>query len=327
MSNIASGIKDYVLKMYHPDDPVDSILAFIAPGMLAASGFGWIAFIYEVAEVLGFDFVGFFSTIRQDLKELIQSLVEHKGGVSQDEIYSKVKSATTNAAQQHFNGEADMSKLPALALQAPNFLADVQDAQDVKSFAISKLPISSILKTAGIMSLFKGKLARLFIKMVSWLITSALIALGFAAAAGATKSLVGDSSSPTESDNSFSETSISPQAEQVMNMIRAKSISPDLTQTHANGIQNVWIESGDVDEVPQMIMGWIEEVYPDLKQHQSAIMNSTVMRNIIQLFNKRNAVSSGSGIIAFPKPFISKLDIINQIVGAFLNQNPNLYSA
>jgi hypothetical protein len=327
MSNIASGVKEYISGLWDPKDPVDSILGFIAPGILSAAGFGWLAFIYEVAEVMGFDFIGFFSSIRQNIKEFIHTLVSSKEPIPQETIYENVKEATTAAAEQHFNGATDMSKLPALAMKAPSFVSELQDANDVRSFAINQTPVSALIKNAGIMSIFKGKLARLFIRMVTWLITTALVSLGFAAAGGTAKSLLGGTPSSQSSSTDQGDTSlvsIAPQAARYMSKIQAKNIPADLKQSHSNNTQNVWIESGNIDEIEQIIMSWIMQAYPQLSKYTADLSNSETMQNIVKLFEKRNGYSKGVDIYAVPKPFTRKLDIVDQIVGAFLNQNPTL---
>jgi len=324
MANLASGIKDYVMEHWDNNDKVDSILAFVGPGLLSLAGFGWLAFIYEVAEVLGFDFIGFFRSIRQGLGEFVGSLASGQEKPSEDQIYNKVKPIVEQSAQEHFNGSVNYSKMPDLMMKAPNFISDMKDAKEIG--ALDRTSFNKMIKNAGIVSTLIGKLTRLLIKIFSVVITTGIKSLGFAAIGGAASTALGLNKEQQEPAQAATY-QIPPAAARYMSTIRAKSVPSDLTEVHPNTTQDIWMENLSIENIGETLANWAAEAYPDLAQYKGQLEESQGMQRMVAAFSARNRASKGLNILTIPRPFERKMDIVDQIVGEFISDNPNIHLA
>ena len=98
------------------------------------------------------------------------------------------------------------------------------------------------------------------------------------------------------------------------------SASQDLFDKHPNGISNIWIEKGSVNNIETLVKSWIISVYPQLSDHINEIENSPAYISMIDRFKERNRLGQGLDIFSIPRPYETKAEIVAEIVNDFLKQ-------
>jgi hypothetical protein len=321
MSSLAGGIKNYVKSLYNPAEPIASVAAFIGPGLLFKMGFPLIGVFYEVAEALGFNWIGFWHTVGEDVVEFLKAITSSGQKPSEDVFSGKIDSIVQSAAGEHFQGQPDMSKLTNLIKQ--KFAKrDIKDVAILKAFAIQYLKDNSIVKNAGLGSI-TAKLSRFFIRAIKWIMKTALLSLGFAAGGGALSTLINGPEGPNKEEGSSSSYEGGGGSSSQMAAIPFAPVnSPDLLTWHKNDLHGLWMERGDANQVQSTLLSWVLSAYPQLNQYESELQNSNAFREMTSRFAARNSMAAGLDIFSVPKPYQRKLDIVNQIVGGFLAEHP-----
>lgn len=313
VGSVASSIREYVLDHFDKNRPISSIAAFLGPGLLWRMGFPWISVLYEVADALGFDWKGFWSSVGSAMTEFVKTILDLKRKPSEAELSSKVNEAVSEAFQNNFSGEPNKNKL--LNIATKSFQNDVNDALELKAIANDPL----LIKQASVLSIFKTKLARFFINIISWIVRTSFVSLGLVAGAGAIKGLLG------LKHKDDGETDQVPQEDEDHHTPSFKlKISPTASQElfdiHPNNMSNIWIEHGSIDNIDNIILSWVFNMYPQLKQYTNEIKNSNTFQSIINVFMSRNHMASGLDVISIPRPYQRKSDIVDIIVNGFLQE-------
>jgi hypothetical protein len=320
MGSIAGGIESYVKSIYDPRRPAASIAAFIAPGLLWKLRFHWLMILYTVAEALGFDWKSFWSTVGRGIASLVKPFLGLNGRVRKkipgDVATSHIRDVVNNAFSNNFSGEVDTGALLNI-VKKHKFDSDINEALDIKSVAL-KLQNNPIIKEAiGIPSVFKMKLVRFFTKIIVWLVITSLVSLGLVSAAGAASGAIKhftdsedgeESAENNEGDQPIYKLTVSPNAPQ------------DMFTVHPNNMSNVWLERGDINNINNILVGWVKSIYPTLNIEN--IQSSSAFNSVLNKFRTRNRLASGLGVISIPRPYERKADVVSAIVNEFLRQSP-----
>lgn len=312
VSSVAEGIKDYVSDLYDSNRPVASVVSFLGPGLLWKLGFPWMSVLYTVADALGFDWKSFWGGVGKAIAQFVKVIIKSKqsGNTSAEENADvTIKDIVTDQFESSFTGEVDEKKIYNLA-RSGKFATNMKEALQVKAFALELQRNPSLMKEAGGLRLFKGKLARFFIRIISWAIKTALISLGFFSAAGAVSGLAGESEG---GDQALLDTvKVSPNA------------PPDIFTVHPNDMSRVWIERGNIESVDDLIKGWVMSVYPDYfntPQKVTELERSPSFRSMVGNFKTRNRLAGGLGMISIPRPYQRKSDIVATIMSGLLKEH------
>lgn len=314
IDNVLSGIKEYISNKYKPEKPFASIIGFLGPGLLFRLGFPWLALAYEVADALGFDWIGFWDSIKNSVIEIIKASWSAKEKPSQEEMHQKITAATDQALDQNISDKIDEEKLNELAKKSQGVSMPTSTGSN---------NIFYLIKQAGLLGSAvrsRGILSRIFRKIIPWTITTALVSLGFAVGGGAVRGAVGIKNTPTEDDSS------SGQASTARDLISAQKISPstspNLFEFNRNDEGSVWLEKGNINDIQNIMSSWIFNAYPQFNNEKEQIINSPSFIEIENMFKSRNKLASGLGIYSVPKPFERKIDIVSYIINRYLNTRP-----
>lgn len=300
LSSVISGITSHIKEQYDENHPVESILAFLAPGVLWTFGFRWVAIIFQLAAALGWDWSAFFASLREKLKPLITDL---SNGVQRQA--SEVHSAVEESASSSFTGEMDPGKVLDLATKASKkeILFIVKIAKDNDQTLIEKM------LRAGTGNRFKKGITGFIIRIFSWALTSILAALFFSLAGAGVSKMLGIKKEKhtdpeqvkqqeTEADHKKVELKLNPQASQ------------ELLQEHSNSKSNVWVLDVPLANIKLQLITWAQELYPQLAD-DTVFAKSSYYNNTVKLFQDRNKGNKDLGAIAVPSIFSSIKEIVD----------------
>lgn len=284
LSGLVSGVSEYVKGLYDPERPVESVLAFIAPGVLFRF-FPWLAVLYEVAEALGVDWKNVFTSIKDALKDLLDNAHTTKSNVE----LGKIENIVDSAFSQHQDGPVNKDKMDQLAQKYGN--------QYFNGFH----------KTAfGV----KSKLIRVFVRTFSWLIKTVLISLGFAVGGGILSSVM-----PKDKENILGnkeEKSIDTSLpDKVKVKLNPAPINPLYLKQHPNNYRNIWVEKLSVDHIEDVLISWAIDMYPQLQSNKETFFDSPVFNKVVRMFKERNKGVEHLNVMAVPEPFERIVDIVN----------------
>lgn len=320
IGSVAEGVKSYVASQFDKTRPIASIAAFLGRGLLWSMGFKWMSVLYSVAEAFGFDWKAFWSSVGNGITSFAKTILGSKTKSSEDDASSKINSVVEDAFSNSFTGEPDQQKIMDIAGKA-SYASQLRDAILIKEAAIKLQNNPSLTKNAGMLSLFKGKLARFFIKTISWLVKTALISLGFVVAGGV-GSGIGSSLFGKKSPNgeSSAEEEGNKPASYHSSLKVSPNVSRDIFTVHPNNMSSVWIEHGEISNVEDMLKSWVLQVYPQLSKNIDQIESSSAFQSMVNRFQSRNRLATGLGIISVPKPYQRKADIVAAITSNFEQQ-------
>lgn len=315
IGSVAQGVKDYVMSQFDRNRPIASIAAFLGRGLLWSMGFKWMSVLYTVAEALGFDWKAFWSSVGRGITTFAKTIMGSKEKPSEEEASQKINDVVEDSFKNNFSGDVDKGRL--LDIAQGKYASDLQNALQLKAIAI-KIQDGKLKKTANVLSLFRGKLSRFFIKTIGWLIRTALVSLGLVAGAGAVTGLLGmkPNVSNDSPDSTDSENPSSPQAP-AMRFKVSPNVSRDMFTVHPNNMSSVWIERADIQNVDSLLQSWIINIYPQLKQYISQIESSAPFQSMVAKFTARNRLANGLGMLSIPRPYQRKADIVSEIVSSF----------
>ena len=308
IGSVAESVKNYVSDIYDPNRKLASIMAFIGPGLLWKLNFPWLSVLYTVAEALGFDWKSFWSDVGRGIVRFVRAIISSGTKAAPDEMNTQVNDVVSTSFNNNFTGEIDKTKLMNIALQ--NKLgADISNAMELKVFALEFRKNKNLIKTAQA-SLLRGKLARFFIKTITWLVKTALISLGFGSAAAAVSGLLGVNREPSEDNDSLNALEVSPNA------------PGEMFEVHPNDMSRVWIERGDINSIDGLLKNWIVSIYPQLNDKIDEVASSSGYRSMLAKFRERNSLAMGLGMLSIPRPYQRKADIVSEIVSQYLREHP-----
>ncbi|SRR5258708_6393392 len=312
VGSVAQGVKDYVSSQFDKDKPISSITAFLGSGLLWSMGFKWMSVLYTVAEALGFDWKNFWSSVGSNVAGFVKNILSSNQKPSEDQLSSYVNSTVQDSFNNSFTGEIDKDRLLDIAKRR-KLSQEIRNALEIRALAIKIKNNPRLIKHAGILNLFRGKLATFFIRTISWLVKTALISLGFVSAAGAISTLLGKKPGTLEETTDL-QTSTKLQ------------ISPNIPQemftVHPNNMSNVWIEKAEVEDIENLLKSWIISVYPQLQDKLSDLENSSSFQSVVNKFRDRNRLAAGLDMISVPRPYQRKVDVVAAIISEFLKEHP-----
>lgn len=299
-NSFIGSITSYVKLLYDPERPYSSILSFIGPGLLFKAGFPWVAVIYELMDALGFDWKGLWHSLGQGIINLVKSKS------ASDENIDRLVDEKVN---DNFNGEMDADKVKDIlskglktesniVINLSSFGSDIQD---------------NFIKRASV----KSKLTSWLVKKLGWLLKAVLISLGLAGGAAIVSGISGGAK-PLAMNNTENKDNTTPDQPKIPLSTKAPR---ELFTYNRNDLSSVWIETGDIHSISNEIMTWILAAYPQLSDKKEEIQSSTGFQDILKKFNDRNRLAAGTGLIAVPRPFTKRIDIVNTIINTLEDAN------
>lgn len=310
-SSAWESIKSLVGGLWDGKRPLASALSFIGPGLLfAIPGLGWIGVAVEVAGALGFDWIGFWQSVIQGVSSLVQGLFAPNAvKPTEDEGYKQVKAITDQAFDQHSKGPVDEAKLAEIAKKSGATPLPAALGADTAGKIVKEALLGSILgRTTGL-------LGAMFKKVIPWVVTRGLFALGAFVAGKAVYDAI---SGKKPGEDGTPGTSM--EREPIENLGTA-NLTPEMSEVHENGTGAVWLEQGNVGSIRSYLTSWILEVYPSLKDKIKDIQSSPHFIEVENMFKARNKMATGLQIYSVPKPFESKADIVSYVINWYLKTN------
>jgi len=310
-TDVMARIEEAAKGIYDKDHPVESILAFIGPGLLWNLGFPWVAVIYEIAAALGFDWSHFFTSIKDKIKPILEHMVETKSGDT-SHVSSVVQSAAAEAFSDHINPDkveevvnkyGTLDNMLYLKKFAQKYAAD-QGLKDI---------IVKFFTSIGGNRMRKGILG-FIVRLFSWMLSAVLISLGFALVGGLASKIIGtkDKKEKTEKSDkavAVSETEHLPTTELKLN----HQASPELFTTTFNDDKHSWLLQHNINQLHDLLIKWAQELYPQL-QDKNAFDTTSSFQHTFQMFKDHNK-NAEMDLIVVPPPFTS----IKSIVDSFAN--------
>jgi hypothetical protein len=324
-SSILDSVKDYVRGIFDKDHPFGSIMSFIGPTLLWKLNFKWMAVLIEVAGALGFNWKGFWESVKNGVVSLIKSFAGNKP--SEAALHSSVKNTVKESVESNISGEPDEEKLQEIAANPNKFACSIEDAIAIKKYAqfFGRRRSFSFGRYGG----FRNKLLGFFISVISWLVSTSLISLGFAVGGGLISSIFHKKhpSSDSQQENAPQSNQENAQTvstqQPVQQLQMGKHIPQDIFEIHQNDEKNdIWLEKSNIENIETEVMSWILYTYPQLRRYTSEIEGSSGFQTIIQKFKIRNRLAQGLGLVAVPPPYQRKVDIVSDIVNRFLREQP-----
>jgi hypothetical protein len=324
LATIVNHIKSFISDQYDAEHPLASIAAFFAPEILWALPFGgWLSVLYTVAEALGFDWKPFWTSVGNGIVSIVKSILSIRETnpsyqAPPEQVSQQVNNVVSEAFDAHFTGEEDTAKLLEIAKQkvSTSFKKDLNDALEVKAIAHS-LERDPIVKEALLGRLFKRKLSGFFIRLISWIAKTALISLGFASGAALLSGITGQPLKQDKEDTTGGGSQISKEQLKAPKLEMSPSVPRSLFEVHRNDTGAIWIEKGNIENVEDYLLSWTLNAYPQLAKDKDKLRSSSGFQSVVSAFRARNSFASGTGLIAMPKPFQRKIDIVSAIVNNY----------
>lgn len=304
ISKAIGGIKDAVGGLWDGKKPLASVLSFLGPGLLyLLPGSSMLILAYELAGAVGFDWIGFWDSLIKEVANLFENTKNDK--LTKDEVQSKA----TNITEQLLDSHVDENKVDDKKVEE---LSKKMGGQiQVNSDELFNL---KIIKNSGILGSLvtksRGIVRAIFSKVIPWLITTAAISLGFTAATGAAKGVLGLTKEK--------EPEVSSERDFIRSIPQSSTMSKEMTEFNNNGPGSVWIENGNVNSIKSYLTNWILNVYPQFKSEISQIENSPIFIQVENMFFTRNKMAEQLQIYSVPKPFEKKIDVVTYIISGYL---------
>lgn len=310
VEDISSKVGDHFKSLYDPNNKVESILAFMGPGILWVLGFPWIAGLFALAEAFGFSWKDFFVSIKEKLRPILTSMVESKEGNAQD-----IHAAVSAAANESSSDTVDPGKIPA-AIEKFESINDMLIIKKIIKNADLKEQIEKLL-SKGVGNRMRKGILGFIIRIVSWVITAILISLGFALAGGAVSSLLGtnkkeptDAANPTNSTDSKVETVSNKSPTTNAALVLNGDAPQELFTETFNDENHVWLMHSNISQIKSSLIKWAQQLYPQLT-NLAAFDSSSSFNRTLKLFQDRNKAKDNVDLIAVPQPFSSIKDIVD----------------
>lgn len=327
ISDIFSDVASYVGSKFNKDKPVESFLSFMGPGILYMLGgkFKILAVVLALAEAFGFNIGSLFESLKEKLKPILEDL--HLG---EQVDASEIKAAVQQSAEESAVGSFDpdkfkeaVNKVNASSLDellfikkvALKYKSDLDLAQKFKLF-MQELPVSTLGRG------MRTGIVGFIIKVVSWVVTAALVSLGFAVVGGLAAKIVGlkkDKMEEAPTSQEDTENKHTPATKQVsvkeprITLEVNQSAPAELFKLNFNDKNNVWLMHLNIRDIDHQLINWAQQLYPQL--HDTvAFQKSPVFNQVAQMFENRNKGAEQLGIIAVPAPFQSIKQIVDKFV-------------
>lgn len=332
-SSIMSAVSEYVsgkIEQYHDSDSkAEFVISLLVPGILRALGFPILGVIAMVAEhVFNVNIGGIFTSIASDIKSAItggnQTTSEHVDSVVE-------KAVSSNMGADPSDEEID-NKVKSLNLPDVTSKLTFQDAQILKisfykfvnnnNLDVNNIKFNIKFAAGFLNSHFatfvrsKGKLTKILIALIGFVVKSLLGAAGFMVAGDMISKLLGKSPTPSKS------TPDQPSLVSVPSSQKVFKPASNYVPEGYNGPNSRWIFQGNDSSIEPMLIEWTTEIYPDLKGHEDLITSSNNFNKIvstIQAFNQGNS----SNMMIMPRALKSR----KQVVDMFIDEVASKFSS
>lgn len=294
LSGLTSTIVNHVKSIYNPEKPVGSMLDFVGPSVLFRVG-GWkLMILYELFGALGFDWTNFFESIKNLISELFQSSKEGKT-ITEEDLNKSIQ----DKIQSHLSDDADLEKLKQIEEKA-NKLAG-RDKDLIMKLAYGR-------NYSSMFSSRRNNLTGLFVRVFAWLITTVLLAFGIKIGEAGAKYLMKNKENSQTEESDIKQLPVNnPNAKLTIN----PNINSEYLTVHTNNDSSIWFEPFSISNIENELVDWTIDIYPQLKGKESLIKSSSLFNKVVNLFKSRNKNTESVGVVAVPKMFKKKIDIVN----------------
>jgi hypothetical protein len=331
MEDIGSGITQYVKSQWDPKQPIESVAAFFAPGLLWSLGFPWMSVFYEVAEAFGFNWKGFWGDVGGKMQEFVHGVASSGQPPSEQEVSTAADGAVNAAMQQHASGESNMGKLwdmakkyigiggdsnPAIGSKI-SFDQNLRNVILLKALVIKSGDSKTFLKNAELLKVasLTGKLFGFFVRVLRWLAAKALLSLGITLAGGLLWTALGKPALP----NGAGATPASYQASGDI-LQPAANTPAAMFQVHDNDMSASWVEHYSISEVEEMLSNWVRAAYPQLDINE--VKSSSGFAAMVNKFKQRNSMGQTLSTLIVPLGYERRIDVAGLIATQFIKEHP-----
>lgn len=312
ISDLISGVTNYVNGHIDPNNKAGSVIDILAPGAvfmaLRAMNLSWLGILLGIA----------MNVFHIDVHSILSSIYNKiKGYVSENKQLSseQVDGMVSSSVQEHMTMPTEE--------EAKTFLESKQFNQQLRDAKFLKLAMREyqFKKNAGFLDVFsskKGSTGSLLTTVLSWFFKVALAAAGFMVAGDVVNKFLGR---PNVLDKTYQagkpegDVAIVPSAPIVRStQTKFKVKSSYSGETHnVNSLWSVPI-SNDPNSIGQMIIDFAKEVYDGLNNLDGVIRDTSgfnVVKNRITWYNQS---SQGDNMVFIPKYFHTKKDIADLFI-------------
>lgn len=312
VASLVSLVKDYVSAHIKPEDKVGSVINLLAPGafstLLSAlfPSLKWLGIIFGLAmNMFHVDVASILRSIGSEIKSLISGGKE----VSSDQVDNIV--------------EAQFASVPkATKEEAEQFIkpASVQ-IREAKLFRLALIDANDkFVKNAGLIDFVtsfifgKSKTVTLLSKAIGWIIKIILASAGLMVAGDAANALLGRSSAftgtlqdgkPTESQTAV-----------VTSKQTRFKVGPSYSDTAKNTRSSTWVESvsPSSNNIKNMVLDFMEEVYPETKDFNNEAMSTPGFKVIVDEILDYNEANQNRQMTYIPKAFDTKKRLVDMFI-------------
>lgn len=310
ISDLISGVTNYVSGHINPNDKSGSVLDMLAPGVvfmaLRAMNLTWLGILLGIA----------MQTFHIDVHSILRSIYDKiKGYVSDKKLLSseQIDGMVSSSVQEH--------TAPATEQEAKTFLESKQFSQHLRDAKFLKLAMQEyqFRKNSGFLDLFsskKGATSSLLTTVLSWFFKVALASAGFMVAGDIVNKFLGR---PNVLDKTYQEGKPSPQvapSAPIVTSTQTKFKTNPSYQNDQHNVSSLWSIpiSNDPSSIGQMIIDFAKDVYSGLDGKESDIQNTSgfnVAKNRIVWYNQS---SQGDNMVFIPKYFTTKKEIADLFI-------------
>ena len=359
--SIIDGVKSFFSSAIPGETTAEKVLNFIAPGAiyttLSAMGFGGkLTKILTLAmTVFHIDIPAIFSEIYSKIKSLISgdkkttsdavnsivsaAVSSNMGQISSQEDstleqkfkeevakLSTGKSYNTSKKNIIKNSYIDFDQLPSKIserkkIRTAKIIRSLLDRNDYLFIKESGWGIANQKATGGILS-----------QLLGFVFSSILASAGFLIAGDAINSMMGRSSALTGTlsngkpvaGTGKSDAPTAPVATAKKSVKNVKYLSPSYREENYN-TSEMWILNVPVDRwsISNMLIGFANEVYSNLKDKTNEMMSSSYFNLLVQKIFNENSEREGSQMLIIPSGFHSKRDLVDFFIDD-ININTNI---
>lgn len=318
-------IKGKISSFENSQDKVGAIIDFIIPGALSAFGSPLLATITWIAEnVFHFSFSAILKDVASEIKNLINGGKQTTTSEVQNAVIKSVVNNMPSAPSGQDTGKAsdNIVKQNMTLREAQLYKLSFLNFLDQNPTFDPFNPKLTIKVAAGLLSFIgtRSKLTKIIIAVISWFVTAVLAASGFMVAGDVIHSIVGNISGSGGSAANSSSTSTVSTVSNAPSQTRFK-VSQNYNEESYNGPNSRWALGGDVSELPDLIVSWATEIYPDLKGHENEIKSDTIFNDVVNTIKAYNKGGT-PGAIFIPTQWHSRKDIVDQFMAELAKNIP-----
>jgi len=304
LSSIKDSIVSYFDSHNNPEDPVGTVLNFLAPGAISMLIGGWLGPTFGLAmRVLNIDVASILRSIYNSLKDLLSNGKK----VSSNQIDNIVNSsilASTNQTLQTNSFDQQLKDARFLKLAVIDFHRNKISERNLKVIFADR----------------RGKTISVIGKLLGWIIKVAISSAGLMLAGDVVNKAVGK---PNAFDHTIQHGQPIEKAPPAPISTQSKfPVSQSYSDVqHTSGS---WIENypNTQSGIENMLIDFTKEVYPDTAKLDSIIRSSPQFKATVDEILFFNHAAAGDPIVFLPKFFTSKKFIVDHFIDSIANKTP-----